>query len=170
MSFLFCVITSLIYGWKLTLLMMLYVPAVFILNWGIGTVNKNQEYSLKIHLKKKTNRFAFVLLQFQLALSNKEFKSYCEAENIAEEVLGNIRTVVAFGGEQLEMERFNKWILKAKKARKMIALFDGFEEGITRFLFYTCNAFAFSYGIQLVLENRDKIDKEYTPSVLMIVR
>jgi ATP-binding cassette subfamily B (MDR/TAP) protein 1 len=37
------------------------------------------------------------------------------------------------------------------------------------FIIYCCYALAFWYGISLILEDRDKIDKDYTPAVLIIV-
>lgn len=42
----------------------------------------------------------------QSSLSLKELKAYGSAGVVAEEVLGSIRTVVAFGGEDVERERF----------------------------------------------------------------
>lgn len=88
---------------------------------------------------------------------------------MAEEVLSGIRTVFAFAGEKVEIERYNKRLIKAKKAVKVKGLLAGIGEGIMRFLFFGSNALAFWYGVRLVLDDRDKIDKEYTPAVLMIV-
>ena len=36
----------------------------------------------------------------------RESNAYASAAGVAEEVLGSIRTVVAFGGEQREVERY----------------------------------------------------------------
>jgi len=38
-------------------------------------------------------------------LTNEELKSYAKAGKVAEEVIGSIRTVAAFGGETKEAER-----------------------------------------------------------------
>lgn len=116
------------------------------------------------------NRFAFVSLQFQSVQHIEQIESYSEIRNVAEDVTGNIRTVAAFGGEQLETERFDKLLMKAKKARKLQLLFTGINEGLVSLIYFLCYALALSYGVQLVLEDRDKNDKEYTPSVFMIVR
>lgn len=51
----------------------------------------------------------------------------------------------------------------------MKGLLAGIGDGIMRFLFFGSNALAFWYGVKLVLEDRQKADKEYTPAVLMIV-
>jgi len=48
-------------------------------------------------------------------------------------------------------------------------MFTGIGEGITRLMFYSSNALAFWYGTNLILDDRDKEVKEYTPAVLMIV-
>lgn len=108
-------------------------------------------------------------VQFQAALSTKELNSYSAAANVAEEVLSGIRTVFAFGGEKVEIERYNKRLINAKRAVRLKGLLAGIGDGIMRFLFFGSNALAFWYGVQLVLDDRDKIDKEYTPAVLMIV-
>lgn len=103
-------------------------------------------------------------------MSTKELNFSSAAANVAEEVLNGIRTVFAFGGEKVEIERYNKRLVKAKNAVKAKGLLTGLGDGIMRFLFFASNALAFWYGVQLVLNDRDKVDKEYTPVVLMIVR
>ena len=102
-------------------------------------------------------------------MSTKELNSYSAAANVAEEVLSGIGTVFAFGGEKIEIERYNKRLIKAKKAVRVKGLLTGIGEGIMRFLFFGSSALAYWYGVQLVLDDRDKVDKEYTPAVLMIV-
>lgn len=142
----------------------MYVPIVMILNTLIGRVNATQTTigkSLWIEL---------IWFQCQKRLSAKELDSYSVATNIAEEALGGIRTVYAFGGEQSEIERYNKGLIKAKYAVKLKGLLTGIGYGFMHFLFFACSALTFWYGVQLVLEDRDKIDKEYTLAVLMIVR
>lgn len=90
---------------------------------------------------------------------------------MAEEVLSGIRTVFAFGGEKVEIERYNKRLINAKKAVGRKGLLAGIGDGIMRFLFFGSNALAFWYGVRLVLDDRDKSvdEKEYTPATLMIV-
>lgn len=48
------------------------------------------------------------ILLFQLVadMSSKELAAYAKAGAIAEEVLGSVRTVVSFGGQKKECERY----------------------------------------------------------------
>lgn len=92
------------------------------------------------------------------------------AGSAAEEVLGGIRTVKAFCGENKESQRYHALLLPAQKAGIAKGFFSGLGEAIMRFMFFATNALAYWYGVSLVLDDRDKEDKEYTPAVLMIVR
>lgn len=69
----------------------------------------------------------------------------------------------------MEINRYNERLENAKKVVKVKGLLTGIEDGVLRFLFLVCSAITFWYGVQLVLDDRDKVDKEYTPAVLMIV-
>lgn len=109
------------------------------------------------------------MLQLKAELTTKESDSYSAAANVAEEVLSGVRTVYAFGGENLEINRYNQRLENAKNVVKVKGLLTGIEDGVLRFLFLACSAITFWYGVQLVLDDRDKVDKEYTPAVLMIV-
>lgn len=88
---------------------------------------------------------------------------------MAEEVLSGIRTVFAFGGEKAEIERYNERLASAKQVVRMKGLVTGVGDGIMRFLFFAAYALGYWYGAKLVLDDRDKVDKEYTPAVLMVV-
>lgn len=60
--------------------------------------------------------------------------AYSAAANVAEEVLNGIRTVFAFCGEKIEIERYNKRLIAAKKAGARKGLLSGIGDGIMRFL------------------------------------
>lgn len=75
----------------------------------------------------------------------------------------------AFNGESKESSRYESLLLPGRKAGIFKGLSTGVGEGIVRFLFYASNALAYWYGVSLVLDDRDKDIKEYTPAVLMIV-
>lgn len=75
----------------------------------------------------------------------------------------------AFCGEKNEIERYNHKLDVAKNAVKRKGLLSGIGDGLMRFLFFVSNAIGFWYGVQLVLADRDKEIKDYTPAVLMIV-
>lgn len=102
-------------------------------------------------------------------MSAKEIDAYAAAANVAEEVLSGVRTVFAFSGERIEIDRYNKRLVPAKKAGRRKGFLSGVGDGVMRFLFFASNAVAFWYGVQLVLDDRDKTEKQYTPAVLMIV-
>lgn len=82
-------------------------------------------------------------------------------------ILG-IKTVKAFGGEKKESDRYAEKLIPAEKAGKRRGLWSGIGDGVIKFIYYASNSLAFWYGIKLILNDRDKVDKEYTPAVLMI--
>ena len=51
------------------------------------------------------NSYVPCVFQLNANLTNQELKAYAKAGKVAEEVLGSIRTVSAFGGEKRECER-----------------------------------------------------------------
>lgn len=102
-------------------------------------------------------------------LTTKESTAYAVAAAASEEVLGGIRTVKAFCGEKKESIRYNNLLIPAQKAGIRKGVFSGIGEAVMRFMFYASNALAYWYGVSLVLADRDKEEKEYTPAVLMIV-
>ena len=53
-----------------------------------------------------TSQIYFLIFQMLTSLTNKELKAYAKAGAVAEEVLGAIRTVTAFGGQLKECERY----------------------------------------------------------------
>jgi ATP-binding cassette, subfamily B (MDR/TAP), member 1 len=143
MSFIISVIFSFFYGWKLTLVILSCAPFII-----ISTA---------------------VVAKMQSSLTEKELKSYSAAGTIAEEVLGSIRTVIAFGGEKQELERYSDRLKPAEKNGKKKGVYSGIGGGLMWFIVYCCYALAFWYGISLIIADRDKIDKDYTPAVLIIV-
>lgn len=67
-------------GWKLTLVMLSCAPVIVICN---GIVSKVQS-----------------------SLTALEMESYGKAGSVAEEVISSVKTVIAFGGENKEVERY----------------------------------------------------------------
>lgn len=113
--------------------------------------------------------FKNVYLQFQTTLSTEESNSYSAAANVAEEVFNGIKTVFAFGGEQVEIERYNKHLNIVKKIATRKGLLAGLGEGIMRFVFFGITGITFWYGTQLVLRDRENVDQKYSPAILFIV-
>lgn len=83
--------------------------------------------------------------------------------------MGGIRTVVSFGGEKAEFKRYVSLLEPARKAGKRKGLFSGIIDGVNQFMLYVSQAFGYWYGARLVLADRDSVDKEYTPAVVIIV-
>jgi ATP-binding cassette, subfamily B (MDR/TAP), member 1 len=143
MSFVVSVVFSFVYGWKLTLVVLSCAPIIIIAT-------------------------AFVA-KMQATLSEKELKSYSSAGCVAEEVFSGIRTVVAFGGEDIECERYNARLEPAEVNGNRKGYFTGLGGGVMWFIVYCCYALAFWYGVSLILDDRYLEVKDYTPAVLIIV-
>ncbi|XP_073843183.1 multidrug resistance protein homolog 65-like [Musca autumnalis] len=130
------------YGWKLTLAVSVYIPIVIVLNYFVA--------------------------KFQSKLTTKEQESYASAGNLVEEVLNGIRTVVSFGGEDKESKRYDNFLVPARKASQRKGAFSGFSDGVLKSMLFLSCAGAFWYGVNLIIDDRDVEDKEYTPAILMI--
>ncbi|XP_055915258.1 multidrug resistance protein homolog 65-like [Eupeodes corollae] len=134
--------TSFVYGWKLNLVTSAYIPLILAAN--------------------------YIVAKYQSKLTMREQDSYVVAGSLAEEIIGAVRTVVSFGGEKLESERFDKLLLPAHKANKLKGVFTGIGDAVTKSMQFFSVASAYYYGVILVLGDRGKTDPEYTPAVLMI--
>nr|CAD7426613.1 unnamed protein product [Timema monikensis] len=114
----------------------------------------------------------FMYLMVQSTLTVKELESYGEAGAVVEEVLSSIRTVVAFGGEEKEVERYTKMLGPAQVTGIKRGLFSGLGGGVMWFITYCSYAIAFWYGVELILDSRyiepDSGQEKYTPAILII--
>ncbi|CAG5040909.1 unnamed protein product [Parnassius apollo] len=142
MSFITAVLISLAYGWELTLVILTCAPVI------IATTA--------------------VVAKVQSSLTTQELKAYSIAGVIAEEVLSSIRTVVAFGGEEKEIERYSVRLEPAKKTGTRKGMYSGMGSGFMWLIIYMTYALAFWYGVELILESRHEVVPIYTPAVLMI--
>ncbi|EHA97327.1 Multidrug resistance protein 3, partial [Heterocephalus glaber] len=130
-------IVGFIRGWKLTLVVMAISPVL-----GVSTAV-----------------WAKVLSRF----SDMELAAYSKAGAVAEEALGAIRTVLAFGGQNKMLERYQKHLENAKKIGIKKVISANISMGISFLLIYASYALAFWYGSTLVLA------KEYTIGNAMTV-
>ncbi|KAG8508441.1 Phosphatidylcholine translocator ABCB4, partial [Galemys pyrenaicus] len=130
-------IVGFIRGWKLTLVIMAISPIL-----GLS---------------------AAIWAKILSAFSDKELAAYAKAGALAEEALGAIRTVIAFGGQNKELERYQKHLENAKKIGIKKAISANISMGIAFLLIYASYALAFWYGSTLV------ISKEYTIGNAMTV-
>ncbi len=78
-TFVGSLINAFVHGWELTLVMLTVMP---VLALSAGLISKSQT-----------------------SLTEKELAAYGKAGAVAEEALGAIRTVVAFGGKDKEVKR-----------------------------------------------------------------
>ncbi|XP_074659631.1 ATP-dependent translocase ABCB1-like [Tubulanus polymorphus] len=113
-------------GWKLTLVILAVTPLL-----ALG---------------------AAVMARLVQTFSGMELKAYAKAGAVAEEVLGAIRTVQAFGGAEKETNRYSKNLLQAKKVGIRKGAVFGVGAGYLYFIIFGAFALAFWYGAKLVRE------------------
>ncbi|XP_065358932.1 multidrug resistance protein homolog 65-like [Calliphora vicina] len=139
------IIISFVYGWRLTLAICVYIPITMVIN--------------------------YIVSKYQSELTAREQNAYAKAGSIVEEVISSIRTVVAFGGEKSERERYDELLVPACKSGKSKGIFLSLGDSVLKSMLFISSAAAFWYGAHLILDDRYKNpeDKEYTPAILMIV-
>ncbi|KAK7086306.1 tRNA N6-adenosine threonylcarbamoyltransferase [Halocaridina rubra] len=142
--FVMSLVNAFVHGWELTLIIISVFPLL-----GISTG---------------------IMAKAQSKLSTLEMKEYARAGGVAEEVLSSVRTVVAFGGEAKEVERYDKNLVHAKKAGVKRGLVTGIGMGLMWFIIYAAYSLAFYYGTGLILDSRPPNgDGSFDPSNLIIV-
>ncbi|CAG8663180.1 3265_t:CDS:2, partial [Racocetra fulgida] len=73
------------------------------------------------------------------------------AGSVAEQVLSGIRTVVAFGGQKLELERYTTQLDRAYVVGRKKSLVSGLGLGVLMFIMFGCYGLAFWYGSILIV-------------------
>ena len=73
---------------------------------------------------------------------SREQVQYARAGAVAEEVLGSIRTVVAFGGEQKEYNRYKGKLSDARKLGVIKGMITGVMNGLIYVIIFTVYAAA----------------------------
>ncbi|XP_048195905.1 ATP-dependent translocase ABCB1-like isoform X2 [Perognathus longimembris pacificus] len=129
-------IVGFICGWKLTLVVLAISPVI-----GLS---------------------AALWTKILSAFTDKELMAYAKAGAVAEEVLAAIRTVIAFGGQNKELERYNKNLEDAKRIGIQKAITANISIGTAYLLVYAAYALAFWYGTSLVLSNEYSIGQVLT--------
>ena len=115
------------YGWELTLVLLCSLPLM-----SLGGA---------------------VLAQLQTSLAAKEMAAYGRAGAIAEEVLAGIRTVVAFGGQPKELERYAGNLRGARTAGILRSILTGLSSGVTLGVMFGVYGLGFWFGIKLILDD-----------------
>ena len=88
----------------------------------------------------------------------------------------NFRTVIAYGGQQKEINRFKGKLVFAERAGVMRGVLTGVGGGLMWFIIYSSYALAFWYGVKLIMDDRETCVEQpedcfarYTPASLLIV-
>lgn len=104
-------------------------------------------------------------------MTRKEVEVYAVAGAIAEEALSAIRTVVAFGGQKSEFERYTINLQKTYSTNIKKGLLAGLGFGLVWFFIYASYALSFWYGVTLILEDRKLPpgDQTYTAATMVTV-
>ncbi|XP_056339286.1 ATP-dependent translocase ABCB1 isoform X2 [Oenanthe melanoleuca] len=129
-------VVGLIRGWKLTLVILAVSPVL-----GLS---------------------AAIWAKVLSAFTDKEQAAYAKAGAVAEEVLGAIRTVIAFGGQEKEIKRYHKNLEDAKRIGIRKSITANISMGAAFLLIYASYALAFWYGTTLILNDDYTIGKVLT--------
>ncbi|CAG8807783.1 5445_t:CDS:2, partial [Cetraspora pellucida] len=79
--------------------------------------------------------------------------AYAVAGGIAEQVLSGIRTVIAFGGQKHEVERYTVQLENAYIMGRKKAFVSGLSLGLLMFTMFCCYSLAFWYGSILIVNH-----------------
>ena len=88
--------------------------------------------------------------------SEQELNVYGEAGKLADEVLSSIRTVVAFGGEEIEVENYGKEIEKAKKSGIRRGFMTALTMGLMFGVMYGTYGLGFWFGVKQYFDQMEK--------------
>ncbi|GFO24716.1 multidrug resistance protein 1 [Plakobranchus ocellatus] len=127
-----------VYGWKLTLVILAVSPLL------VGA--------------------ASLFSQLAASMTSRELEAYAKAGAVAEEVFGAIRTVVAFGGQEVEAKRYYENLGTAQAYGIKKGFTNGASMGFIWFVIFGCYSLGFWYGAKLVRE-----DSDYTVANMIIV-
>ena len=117
-------IVAFIYGWKLALVILSVTPLLV----AVG----------------------FFFTKFMATAATQGQASYADAGSVAYEAIGLIRTVVSFGAQRLELERYNKLLDKAALVGIRSGRFNGVGMGLAMLIMFCTYGLAFWYGSELL--------------------
>ncbi|CAG7833559.1 unnamed protein product [Allacma fusca] len=146
LSTLIFLVSALWYGWLLTLVILSTSPVI-----AISTV---------------------IVTSLQSKLTAQEQKAYSKAGMVAQEALSNIKTVMAFSGQQKERDRYEAGLVFALRAGRMRGIVSAFGNGFLWFLNYASYSLVFWYGTKLIFDGRREActkTPEYDTAAFMVV-
>ncbi|KAL3831884.1 hypothetical protein ACJMK2_023581 [Sinanodonta woodiana] len=120
-----------VFGWKLTLVMLAISPVL--------------------------GASAFTMTKLVSSMSGKELKAYAKAGAVAEEVLGAIRTVTAFRGQEKECKRYNANLIEARDFGIKKGFINCVAVGVVWLVIFCAYALGFWYGAKLIREENYSI-------------
>ncbi|CAL8101729.1 unnamed protein product [Calicophoron daubneyi] len=126
-SFICGIIMAFCYGWKLTLVACAMLPVIAVVFFLFG--------------------------YFMLHFTRKELQAYSKASAIAGEVLAAIKTVVAFGGEEKEVQRYSSELVHAEKVGIKKSTAIGGVAGAIGLTIFSAAALIFWYGVKLMKDD-----------------
>ncbi|KAJ3207855.1 Multidrug resistance protein 1 [Clydaea vesicula] len=93
----------------------------------------------------------FVMSRNMAKQSSGGQDAYAEAGAVAQQTLASIRTVTAFNGQEKELNKYDKCLVKAQGSGIKQGLFHGLNIGIVFFLMFGSYSLAFWYGSTLIV-------------------
>ncbi|CEF60730.1 LP14331p [Strongyloides ratti] len=115
------------YSWKMSLIMVAFVPIIF------GCLS-----AISFLSKKYVKR---------------ESEAYSEAGSVAEEVINGIRTVIAFNGQKNEINRYSNFLSKAANSGTIKGGIVACNMGLMMLFMFVAMAVSFYFGTHLVIDN-----------------
>ncbi|KAJ8707903.1 hypothetical protein PYW07_011580 [Mythimna separata] len=136
---------ALSYGWELTLAGLSVVPVSILV--------------------------AGLVAKYQTKCSTKEVTAYGTAGRVVEEALANIRTVRAYAGEAIEVDRYTSSLSAASRHARSRGVWSGVGAGLGWLLTYALNAIVFAYGTVLCVRDMDLPvhEQDYHPGVMVTI-
>ncbi|KAJ2954416.1 hypothetical protein O0L34_g2683 [Tuta absoluta] len=101
-----------------------------------------------------------LLTNYQTKSSVQELQAFSQAGKQAEEVLKSVKTVVAYGGETKEIEKYRKLLEPAEQYGRRRGLYSGLGNGFNWVLTYSLNSIGLVYGTRLVLDDMERPEDE----------
>uniref|UniRef100_A0A8C7B913 ATP-binding cassette sub-family B member 5 n=2 Tax=Neovison vison TaxID=452646 RepID=A0A8C7B913_NEOVI len=108
---------------------------------------------------------AAIFSRIIISLTTKELNAYSKAGAVAEEVLSSIRTVVAFGAQEKEIERYTQNLKYAKDIGIRKAIASKLSLGAVYFFMNGTYGLGFWYGTSLILSG----ESDYTIGTVLAV-
>ena len=128
-TFIISMVVAFVYGWDLTLVILSLMPVMTV--------------------------FGGLAAKAQTTFAEKEMEAYGQAGAIAEEALSAIRTVVAFGGQEKELDRYGKKLEGARTKGVQKGMLTGLGGGLSFGVMFAMYGLGFWYGIKCIMDDKE---------------